>query len=253
VIDCRTLEPTITVIMAPITRSASRKASKFSSLPTELRLMIWTETFQPRILHITIERTDPVFKRKSSRHRVVLKRTPRRLRFKSRDKPPVALQICHESRALALKHYTPSFHSTTGFATHACEHLFKAAKKTALYFSPELDTVHISNDEHNTEFWNLFYRAETIQSIKVLAIGSQLFRDEWMQYVAGRLPAFETLETLILVVERKLERTGVELIQVNMEGYLAKAQDQLILLGRCKEWKSPLVKVMTRRGFENHL
>jgi hypothetical protein len=111
--------------MALITRSASRKAFKFSSLPTELRLMIWTETFEPRI------------------------------------------------------------------------------------------------------------------------------QDMWTQHIAGRLPSFGSLEMLILVIEREVGGNGKELIRVNMESELVEARDRLVLQGGSKEWKPPVVKVMTRRAFEN--
>jgi hypothetical protein len=172
---------------------------------------------------------------------------PYHFRFKSREKSPIALQICHESRTLALKHYTPSFHSTTSPVERASQ-----VKQTALYFSPELDIVHIADDK---QFWNLSYRAqtETIQSIKALAIGNEIFQNQWTNYSAERLFAFESLVTLVLVIEREVGGDEQELIRANMEGHLIKAQDRLVLQGNCKEWHPPTVKVMTRRAFENHL
>jgi len=174
---------------------------------------------------------------------------PVHFRFKSREKPPIALHVCHESRALALKHYIPSFHSTT-FPLDCAS----VVKQTALYFNPELDTVHILN-ARGTGIWTLSCRTqrETIQSIKVLAIGSYLFQELWIQHIAGRLPVFESLEMLILVIEREVGRNGKELIRVNMEDELVNVQDRLALRENSKkEWKLPVVKVMTRRVFENH-
>jgi hypothetical protein len=103
--------------MAPITHSqaAARKRFKFLSLPTELRLMIWKETFEPRILHITSKTTynRPATRQSSDDSDVIYTIHYTHIHFKAREQPPIALQICHESRTLALKHYSPSFHSTT--------------------------------------------------------------------------------------------------------------------------------------------
>jgi hypothetical protein len=74
-------------------------------------------------------------------------------------------------------------------------------KQTALYFNPELDTVHIVDDQPSTDLRNLSDRTdeETIQSIKALAI---VLQDKFVHYIiAQRLLEFERLETLILVVD----------------------------------------------------
>jgi hypothetical protein len=205
--------------------------------------MIWRETFGPRILHITGE-TDSVIWQLLDRPHVW---------FKSREKSPIALQICYESRALALKHYTPSFHPTTSPLTRASE---SEMKQTAHYFSPELDTVHIADDQHGSELYKISCRTdkETILSIKTLAIGSQLFPDMWTLSIAARLPPFRSLETLILVVGDETGWDGEgSSIRVNMETYLATVKDRLVLKGNCVEWKLPAVKVTTLRAFENDL
>jgi hypothetical protein len=125
-------------------------------------------------------------------------------------------------------------------------------KQTAIYFSPELDTVHIVQGEHGNRFWalsDLFYR-ETIESIKTLAIGNKRIENQLItDFGAGRLSAFKGLETLILVVERGVERNGAELIRLSVEDFLVKDKD----LWKRKEWKLPAVMVMTRRAFETHL
>jgi hypothetical protein len=87
----------------------------------------------------------------------------------------------------------------------------------------------------------------------VLAIGRPHLQDVWTQHVAERLGAFEGLETLILVIDREVGKNGKELIRVNMEDHLVKAQNRLVLQGNCREWKLPAVQVMTRRAFEDHL
>lgn len=97
--------------------------------------MVWRESIEPRILHITTEKIAiplPVGYCAKSTH----------IRFKSREKPPIVLQICHESRAVALEHYTPSFHSTTRPPLRGLE-----MEQTALFFNSELDTVHILDNQ----------------------------------------------------------------------------------------------------------
>jgi hypothetical protein len=106
-------------------------------------------------------------------------------------------------------------------------------KQTALYFNPELETVHVPNDTGTGILTLCQTHGETIQSIKVLAIESYIFQDVWTQYVAARLPSFESLETLILVSEREVARNGKDLIRVNMENELVKLHDRLVLQGNC--------------------
>jgi hypothetical protein len=238
-----------TVIMAPITRSAARKTFKFSSLPTELRLMIWNKTFEPRILHITSEtitlRSLEAISHR--RRRCIRLPDPRHILFKSREKPPIALQICHESRTLALKRYTPSFHSMTSSPERASE-----MKQTALYFNPELDTIHIVDDERGSELWTLYSRTqkETIQSIKTLAIESHVDQQRLVKNIAALLPAFEVLETLILVIDGEAgkDEEGFS-VRERAENILIQVAAQLKI---CREWKLPMVKVMNPRAFKNN-
>jgi hypothetical protein len=129
-------------------------------------------------------------------------------------------------------------------------------EQTALYFSPEFDTVHIVNGPRGTEFFKLSCRTdkETIRSIKALAIRHQLSQDRWAPYIAGGLRALESLETLILVVDGETGSDGEgSSMRLNMEDHLVKTRDQLVLQGICKEWKLPAVKVMTPRAFESYL
>ena len=185
--------------------SASQMTVMFSSLPPELRLMVWRESFEPRILHIASEKVNlpgPRFISRT-RHGCCHRRSiPNHIRFKSHEKPPLALQVCRESRTLALKHYTPSFHSSTCPLQRAAE-----VNQTALYFNPELDTVHIAG---MTEFCNLSSRTdkETIQSIKWLSMGEQLLQDMKTGYIARKLPAYESLEVLIVVVDGETGSDG---------------------------------------------
>jgi len=238
--------------MAPITSAAHTSRNfKFSSFPTELRLMVWEATFEPRILHITSETTYLPNPQKPRFYGCCRRVIPNHIRFKSREKPPIALQICHESRTLALKYYIPSFQSSTSPLSRASE-----MKQTALYFNRELDTVHVACRQYTYEFNNLSYRTlkETIQSIKVLAIGSQLFEGSWMGQVARCLPEYESLETLILVASGEMGGEGDgSSVRVNMENALVEAQNQLVSQGNCKEQKLPVVKVMALQAFENHL
>jgi hypothetical protein len=122
---------------------------------------------------------------------------------------------------------------------------------TAVYFSPELDTVHVV-DGFGSEFVFLAQRTnkETIRSIRALAFGSPLLQDVLKCHTATSLLAFESLETLILVVEGEEE----ELIREQAEDYLVKVQkDRLVLQEKCKVWKLPAVRVMSVQAIENHL
>jgi hypothetical protein len=200
--------------------------------------MIWRESFQPRILNITS---------KTTQHRNVYSF----IRFRALEPPPIALQICHESRALALKHYIPSFHSTTFPSMHASE-----VKQTAIYFNPEIDTVRIVTTPHDYgrkyEIFSLYTDEETIRRIKTLAV---LQDDYAMQSLAMRLPTsqFEGLKTLILVVEREAGMHEEESIWEDMEDQLLKIKDQLALPENCEEWTPPVVKVMSAQTLENQL
>jgi len=210
--------------------------------------MVWEATFEPRILHITSKTT---FLRQlpNPRFRGCCRRPiPTHIRYKSREKAPIALQICHESRTLALKHYTPSFYSSTSPPERASE-----VKQTALYFSPELDTVHITGKERAIELTHLSYRTneETIQSITVLAVEIQQVSRDSTPYIAARLSVFEGLETLIVVVNSNTGWDRKESIRLNVEGHLVEVKNRFVLLGRYKEWKLPEVKLMSRRDFEN--
>jgi hypothetical protein len=125
-------------------------------------------------------------------------------------------------------------------------------KQTALYFNPKLDTVHIKKDEFRTLAGTSYsIHWKTTQSIRTLAIGSQ---DVRMKYVARQLRAFRMLEMLILVIDGEMADDGEgSSLPENMEDYLVKVKDQLVLQGKCKAWKLPLVKVMDAQAFENDL
>jgi hypothetical protein len=233
--------------MASSTHPVVRKNVNFSSLPAELRLMIWKETIERRILHITsktaiLYRRDPAIRRSSD---VIWTTAHTHVRFKAREDSPIALQICHESRTLALKHYTPSFLSTTSPLPDAGE-----TNQTAIYFNPELDTVHIFENVGD-KIHNLTQRTnrETIQSIKVLALEfSGRFLQAEARYLSRCLLVFKGLETVVLVFGWDAEFT-----RKIMEDALIEVHNRLRVEGACAEWKVPAVKVMNSRAFETHL
>jgi hypothetical protein len=252
--------------MAPITgtrsQAAARKNFEFSLLPTELRLMIWKETFEPRILHITSEATYSYDQRSAPRQslddsdidNVICAIRYTHIRFKAPEKPPLALQICHESRTLALKHYTPSFYSTTSSlrleVTGEMTSPFVEMDQAAIYFNPELDTVHIREDFGNGIYYlSKRTNQETTQSVKVLAVQflGNFLPPDLTRYLSRHLRAFERLETIVLLAfEWDAEST-----RKDMEGILNKTHDSLRLMGECAEWKVPAVKVMNLRAFES--
>jgi hypothetical protein len=94
----------------------------FPALPVELRLKIFGIALSsPRVVSITCDRG--IFQRG----------VPRAAKsFVSRDKPPVLLHVCHESRDESLNVYTPSF--KTAFSTRYT------------YVSFSQDTIRMSDD-----------------------------------------------------------------------------------------------------------
>jgi hypothetical protein len=242
---------TVTTIMA--------KTFKLLSLPTELRLMIWNETFQPRILHITSEKTTlyrPVTQQSSDDSDEVIHAIRHtHTRFKAREKPPIALQICHESRALALKHYTPSFHSTISPLAVPGNMIspLPEMNQTAIYFNPELDTVHILED-FGGAIYDLSKRTNQATTLSIKALAVQFLGDssfspaEAARYLSRHLVrVFWRLETIVLVVFGWDE----EATRKDMEDVLVKTHDSLRLVGECAEWKVPAVKVMDSIAFES--
>jgi hypothetical protein len=202
--------------------------------------MIWNETFERRILHITSKTINPYGL--SVQHDSII-------RFKAHEPPPIALQICHESRTLALKHYTPSFLSTTFPLTDARG---IPVNQPAIYFNPKLDTVYIL-EIYGDKIHNLsqFANQETIQSINALAVEfpyyiSPILANQFIRYLSEHLLAFERLETFVLVFGGDAESA-----RKIMEDALMKAHDRL--QGECVEWKVPAVKVMDSRSFERDL
>jgi hypothetical protein len=158
--------------------------------------MVWRESFEPRILDITAITTSP----RRPTTMVIQSFTGQdtaRFRFKSREMAPIALQICHESRAFALKHYMSAFHSRTIPLEHASE-----TKQTALYFNPELDTVHIAETKHSVEFWALcnVVDKETMEGLKTWPSKTRILTTSGRNILQEKLIAFVRLETLIFVV-----------------------------------------------------
>src|SRR6202043_2983986 len=78
-----------------------------------------------------------------------------------------------------------------------------------------------------------------------------VFTDQCMQSIAEKLHAFKSLETLVLVVHFEIGRDKGSSTRAIMENHLVKTKDQLVLRGKCKEWKLPAVKVMGPQAFAN--
>jgi hypothetical protein len=71
---------------------------KFNELPAELRLKIWEQLVTPRIVAVACV----------SSHNAAQKHAQLALRPRC-PATPVLLHVCHESRALALRHWEPTF------------------------------------------------------------------------------------------------------------------------------------------------
>jgi hypothetical protein len=114
--------------ISPEGADASSRAS-FSSLPIELRRLIWVATFEPQILtveaHIVtpyaIHTTKPKYgtwcRMFTAKLGIHPNRNPRNIVL-SQDATqllppgPVALNVCRESRAIALENYHLVFHGS---------------------------------------------------------------------------------------------------------------------------------------------
>jgi hypothetical protein len=145
---------------------------------------------------------------------------------------------------LALKHYTPSFRSTTKPYTRSWE-----IEQTAIYFNPQLDIVHVA-DEFGSKLQDLFLvDEETIRSIKTLAIGIPSLR----AYLAAHLLRFASLETLILAAEGEVGKDEETLIRENMEDNLVMFKNFLLSKENRihREWNLPAVKVMSPQTLES--
>jgi hypothetical protein len=117
-------------------------------------------------------------------------------------------------------------------------------KPTAVYFDPERDTVHLIDLGREVHHLLQDNNEETMRSIKALAMGGRLLGEVYI------MKRFESLETLIIVVEGETGRNEAESIRENMEGLLIKTRDRLTLRGHCKEWKLPMVEVMDALDFD---
>lgn len=86
-----------------LTLSSNSTFTLFPSLPTELRLKIYSLALSvPRTLTLFCER------------KIIEGESRRATRFHSSSPPPSLLSVCQESRFEALCHYTPSFTSIHG-------------------------------------------------------------------------------------------------------------------------------------------
>ena len=125
--------------------------SLFSSLPTELRLKIWSFACTPRILPIRHHSSTTATLTFHNRTDRTSKTTTR---FSSSAPPPVLLSVCSESRMQALRAY----HLT--FATKTSE--------ARIYFCPSIDVLYFERyrdmgyDESIRDFRNLVARESTL-------------------------------------------------------------------------------------------
>jgi hypothetical protein len=115
--------------------------------------------------------------------------------------------------------------------------------QTAVYFNPELDAVHVV-DEFGSKFQDLcqYTNKETIQSIKMLVVGSRLYQDDLKQQTVMSLLPFKRLETLIFL-QGEAGRDEDELIREDMEDKLAKVMNRLVLPKVRQASQLPAVKV----------
>ncbi|KAI0377968.1 hypothetical protein F5Y04DRAFT_168813 [Hypomontagnella monticulosa] len=112
----------LTAISQPAPSPAEFKF--FPSLPAELRIQIWKESFEPRVVEMHLQK-------------VVYIRGTRSM-WMSNCSNPAALSVCAEARALAKEHFSvllPVFKPNTDVPS-----------PRHLYFSPESDLLAILGD-----------------------------------------------------------------------------------------------------------
>ncbi|KAI1450105.1 hypothetical protein F5Y02DRAFT_172536 [Annulohypoxylon stygium] len=83
--------------MATKSKSSPTSFTRFPDLPTELRLKIWDETFEPRVIEVHLDRFMDLIADSKGRSNP--------LRWSSNCSNPVALFVCFESRKQACSRF----------------------------------------------------------------------------------------------------------------------------------------------------
>lgn len=154
--------------------TAASTFTLFPLLPLELRLKIWYFTFSPRILQyelasihivsvITAVPGDP-----DCYHQFSTK-------SQSSAAPPMALQVCHESRSFALEHYLASY-SSTPIPIFLQD--YPDIPPRPVYYNPKMDIVAFDELRYVTK------QVEDLDSRKISAYGAA--------------PAFEDVRRVLL-------------------------------------------------------
>ncbi|KAI1101948.1 hypothetical protein F4804DRAFT_282111 [Jackrogersella minutella] len=121
--------------------------TRFPSLPTELRVKIWNESFQPRVVELHSQQSG--------------NESPK---WVSNCSNPAALSVCSEARELALAHYyllLPVLRSKPG-----------PPLSRTLYFDPNSDLLAILGE---VEFVRLFLLHKTIRMLDPAGKGARRF------------------------------------------------------------------------------
>jgi hypothetical protein len=161
---------------------------------------------------------------------------------------------------LTLKHYTPSFHSSSDPLGW---HEALGVKRTAIYFNPDLDIVHIIDVYYDVERINLLHRTEqeTVRRIKAFVIeGSHTMEalaetmdksnepvEMFQPWICNNLERLEGLEELIWVVVNKATIDSVQkIIEHNLVLFVDKLRERE---GTQSRWRAPVVRVVDEHAF----
>jgi hypothetical protein len=214
--------------------------------------MIWEATFVPRILHITIKQCERHMHPQPPNPGPCTIRTRcehHQRRLKALEKPPIALEVCYESRAVALKHYKPSFQSLAVSQDGNSD--------SFIYFNPELpvDTVHMVDPLGDKVRRTLYHTTnqETIEAIKVLACDGHPHKKlvRWadqsrrLKSIWGHLLAFKKLEVIIFMVKSEDGENANSICRIQDSLSRALLQDK-----SGEGVKAPVVRVMDFQAFE---
>ncbi|KAH6682654.1 hypothetical protein B0J14DRAFT_673036 [Halenospora varia] len=202
----------------------------FPKLPPELRLKIWKLADGRRVLQFKLH----------SKQRTGL------IKFKNQSGTPALLQVCHDSRQIALKHYVLGFEQ-------------KLRSWKPIYYSASKDTIVFNHFSEGAYFSSADYRVRTTKELNNSSITSiairRPFGSGWCPhrplpgFNIDFLTCFTSLEELILVTPQDLDRLHVYGARYHQTCPASESDLQMFADAMTKELKE---RMPVRLGYSNN-